>query len=199
MPTILDDLSGDTRLTGQLLVAMPSMGDTRFDRAVILVCAHSAAGAMGLIVNKRARALAFSELARQLGLVAADSDALLLPEMPIYFGGPVETGRGFVLHSRDYTRNSSTLSVSGHFAMTATLDALEHIADGEGPLRRILALGYAGWGPGQLEDEIAANAWLTAPADEDLVFSVCDEGKWDAALKTIGVDPRLLSDASGRA
>jgi putative transcriptional regulator len=188
--------SDDERfLDGQLLIAMPGMGDPRFERAVIFMCAHSAEGAMGLIVNKPAPELKFRSLLRQLGIVSeVDID-----ETPVHFGGPVEHGRGFVLHSTDYAVEGGSLQVDPRFSMTATLDVLQDIARGVGPRQALLALGYAGWGPGQLESEIQANGWLTAAAEPDLVFGNSDEGKWEAALRSLSIDPRLLSSGGGRA
>jgi len=180
---------------GKLLVAMPGMGDMRFARAVIFLCAHSADGAMGLIVNKPTPELRFADLLRQLKIPAGDGGATA----PVHFGGPVEHGRGFVLHSADYTIEGASLGVSEGFAMTATVDILRDMARGAGPARAILALGYSGWGPGQLESEIQANGWLIAPADPDLVFSEADAGKWEAALRSLAIDPRLLSAEGGRA
>ncbi|MEL6609097.1 MAG: YqgE/AlgH family protein [Pseudomonadota bacterium] len=184
-----------TDLTGQLLIAMPGMSDPRFDKSVIFLCAHSADGAMGLIVNSPAPGISFADL---LGQLAIDPGAAV-PEVPVMFGGPVEHGRGFVLHSGDYGSNASTLEVSGGIAMTATLDILEDIAHGRGPAKRILALGYSGWGPGQLEGEIADNGWLTCPANADLVFASGEDDIWVSALRTLGIDPLLLSADAGRA
>lgn len=182
-------------LTGKLLIAMPGMPDPRFDRSVILVCAHSADGAMGLIVNKPLPELGFDELLSQLKIEVPAPAA----PVPVHYGGPVETGRGFVLHSADYTGNSSTLAVGEGFGMTATLDILEDIARGFGPARAILALGYAGWGAGQLEGELAQNGWLTADAPADLVFAPEDATKWEGAIRQLGIDVRALSGAAGRA
>ena len=182
-------------LTSNLLIAMPGMGDSRFDRSVIFVCAHSAEGAMGLIVNKPAPDLQFRDLMEQLGIAGGPESIRL----PIHVGGPVEHGRGFVLHSSDNRSPGSTLGVSDAFGMTATLQILEDIARGSGPRSALLALGYAGWGPGQLEDEIQRNGWLTCHASEALVFDTPDHEKWSAALGEIGVDARLLSSSGGRA
>ncbi|AMY71426.1 YqgE/AlgH family protein [Frigidibacter mobilis] len=182
-------------LTGKLLIAMPGMGDARFDKSVIYLCAHSPEGAMGLIVNKPAHELTFSHLLEQLGLqqMAEGTD------VRVHFGGPVEHGRGFVLHTADYPGGEATLRVDGRFSMTATMDILQAIAEGRGPERFIMALGYAGWGPGQLEGEILRNGWLTAEAGPELVFSMQNSGKWEKALRTLGVDPVGLSGAAGRA
>lgn len=183
-------------LTGQLLIAMPGMGDPRFDRSVVLMCAHSGDGAMGLIVNKPLPELGFRDLLRQLRVPGADHPAA---EIRVQFGGPVEHGRGFVLHSDDYAATGSTLHFRGGYGMTATLDILEHIARGDGPSRAFLALGYSGWGPGQLEAEIARNGWLTAEASPEIVFGADNAGKWGKALKSLGIDPILLSSDAGRA
>ena len=181
--------------SGQLLVAMPGMGDPRFDRAVIFMCAHSEDGAMGLIVNKPSEDLSFEDLIEQLSIKTDGQVA----NAPIHFGGPVEHGRGFVLHTSDYNSDNATLKVDGAFGMTATLDVLEDIARGEGPSASILALGYSGWGPGQLEGEIQQNGWLLCEASSDIVFDVPNAGKWGAALKTLGIDPLTLSATAGRA
>ena len=182
-------------LDGKLLIAMPGMGDLRFERSVIFLCAHSAEGAMGLIVNKPAPELSFADLLAQLKIEASAD----LGERRVHFGGPVEHGRGFVLHSGEYLVEGSSMRVCSDFAMTATIDILQDMARGAGPRRAILALGYAGWGPGQLEGEIQANGWLTAPAEPDLVFAARDQSKWEAALRSISIDPRLLSAEGGRA
>ncbi|PWK56366.1 putative transcriptional regulator [Silicimonas algicola] len=182
-------------LDGKLLIAMPGMGDPRFEKSVVFVCAHSDDGALGLIVNKPTPDLRFADLLQQLDIDTGPPER----DIRVHFGGPVENGRGFVLHSGDYVSNTSTLRVGGTFGMTATLDVLEEIARGAGPERALLALGYAGWGPGQLEAEILQNGWLTCDATPDIVFGRDDPGKWTAALKTLGVDPLSLSSAAGRA
>lgn len=182
-------------LEGQLLIAMPGMGDARFERAVIFLCAHSAEGAMGLIINKPAPDLDFSDLLKQLD-IKPRSD---IGGTPVHFGGPVEHARGFVLHSGEYDSDGASLKVGPSFSMTATVDVLQDMAKGEGPVKALLALGYSGWGPGQLESELQANGWLTAAADPDLVFGRSDAGKWEAALRSLNIDPRLLSAEGGRA
>ena len=182
-------------LGGKLLVAMPGLGDARFDRSVILICAHSPDGAMGLIINKPVREMNFSMLLAQLNIAASDGSR----DIRVHFGGPVERGRGFVLHSPDYAGGPATMAVPGGFGMTATLDVLQAIAQGDGPRRALLALGYAGWGPGQLEAEIARNDWLTADAPADLVFASRDADKWLGALRHMGIDPLSLSPIAGRA
>jgi len=182
-------------LSGKLLIAMPGMGDPRFARSVVFLCAHSAEGAMGLIVNKPAPDISFRGLLDQLGIKPGAGAAAIR----VHFGGPVEHGRGFVLHSGDYRGNDSTLQVDDRFGMTATLDILEDIARGSGPASSLLALGYSGWGPGQLEDEILANGWLTAEATPELVFSAQNARKWERALGVLGIDPISLSATAGRA
>ncbi len=183
-------------LLGRLLIAMPGMGDPRFDRAVVYLCAHSDEGAMGLIVNKPATDLRFADLLESLGLPRPQKGAR---DIRVHFGGPVEGGRGFVLHSSDFASEGGTMRVDEEVSMTATLDVLERIAEGDGPKSSMLALGYAGWGPGQLEGEIAQNAWLTGPARADILWGRANEHKWGAALKAIGVDPQILSSSTGRA
>jgi len=185
-------------LDGQLLVAMPIMTDKRFARSVIYMCAHSAEGAMGLIINQRASHISFSELLKQLSIVpdSADDVEIELADMDVHVGGPVETGRGFVLHSADYYAADSTLPIDDGVSLTATVDILKAIAGGKGPDRAILALGYAGWRAGQLESEIAANGWLHCSADAGLLFDRDVEEKYERALSKIGIDPsHLVSDA----
>jgi putative transcriptional regulator len=182
-------------LAGKLLIAMPGMGDPRFETSVILLCAHSPEGAMGLVINKPAADLSFSGLLEQLKIPRAPEGY----DIRVHVGGPVERGRGFVLHSADYHSRGTTMAVPGGFGMTATVDVLTALASGTGPDAALLALGYAGWGPGQLEAEIVQNAWLTAEATPGLVFSPDDGGKWKGALKQLGIDPISLSRAAGRA
>lgn len=182
-------------LTGKLLIAMPGMGDPRFARSVIYMCAHSPEGAMGLIVNKPTPEVRFAELLEQLGIARGAE----MRDIRVHFGGPVETARGFVLHSADYTGGPATLRVDAQTALTATLDVLEVIATGGGPAASMLALGYSGWGPGQLEAEIGMNGWLTCDARHDILFGRASEHKWAAALKSLGVDPVSLSPTAGRA
>lgn len=183
-----------TSLTGQLLVAMPQMQDHRFARSVIYLCAHGSEGAMGLVVNKLVDDLTLSQLMGQLGITVDG----LKSDGKVHFGGPVESGRGFVLHSSDYTEEG-TLVIGNNVALTATLDILRAIGRGAGPKKCLLALGYAGWGPGQLDAEIQANGWLNADADEALVFDPEPEDKWRRALAKIGVDLSALSGDAGHA
>ncbi len=187
-------MSAADYLTGQLLIAMPAMGDPRFSKSVIYMCVHNEEGAMGLIVNKLADPLTFADLLSQLDIESLG----VAPELPIHFGGPVETGRGFVLHSADYT-GDGTIDVADDMALTATIDILKDIAEGNGPERFFLALGYAGWGAGQLDGEIQQNAWLHVPADADLTFGPDIDSKWERAIAKIGVDLSLLSGEAGHA
>jgi len=203
-----DELSGKavstetTYLDGQLLIAMPVMEDERFARSVIYVCAHSADGAMGIIVNRPAGSIDFPQLLRQLDIVD-EAEPIELPDdgetVKILRGGPVETSRGFVLHSSDYSIKDATLPIDGGICLTATLDILRAIAQGTGPRQAILALGYAGWAPGQLEDEIQHNGWLHCPADPDLIFGRDMDDKYQRALKKIGIDLGMLSNSAGHA
>ncbi|MFO1062029.1 MAG: YqgE/AlgH family protein [Dongiaceae bacterium] len=181
-------------LTGQLLVAMPQMRDPRFSRSVIYMCAHNADGAMGLVVNRLAGSITFPDLLEQLGIARGDHSE----RIRVHFGGPVESGRGFVLHSTDYTQ-SGTVKVDDLVSLTATIDILRDMASGSGPRRSLLALGYAGWGPGQLDAEIQANGWLTVPADAALVFDEDLEGKWDRAIGKLGISHAMLSGEAGHA
>ena len=181
-------------LDGQLLVAMPSMGDERFQRSVIFMCAHSEQGAMGLIVNRIADQVSFRDLLQQLQIEVPSPHR----EINVHTGGPVETGRGFVLHTTDYSQES-TLRVDDEFGLTATADILKSIACGEGPTRSMLALGYAGWSPGQLDAEIQANGWLHVASDVELVFDGDLDGKWTRSIQKMGIDPSFLSLDAGHA
>ena len=189
-------------LDGQLLIAMPAMGDPRFSRSVIYLCAHSSEGAMGIIINQRAPNISFTELLEQLNIVPPE-DRISLPSslgaMDVYLGGPVETGRGFVLHSADYFKAESTLPIDESMCLTATIDILRDIAKGSGPNKALLALGYAGWAPGQLETEIQSNGWLNCPADPELIFDAEVDRKYNKALGSLGVDPIRLVNDSGHA
>ena len=189
-----DELGSDFYFTGQLLIAMPGMQDERFYKTVIYLCAHTDDGAMGLVLNQVIKGLSFPGLLEQLGIDGGVSDR----SVPIHFGGPVESGRGFVLHSNEYQQDA-TLEVDGDISLTATVDVLKAIARGRGPKHSLLALGYAGWGPGQLDDEIRANGWLQAPADMDLIFDDAQVDKWERSIAKIGIDPGMLSDEVGHA
>jgi putative transcriptional regulator len=188
-------------LDGQLLVAMPLMTDKRFARSVIYMCAHSDKGAMGLIINQKAPHISFRELLGQLNISTRDPDRIArdLIDISVHVGGPVETGRGFVLHSSDYYAADSTLAIDDTVSLTATVDILKAIAAGRGPGRAILALGYAGWRAGQLESEITANGWLHCPADPELLFDCALDQKYERALSKIGIDPSHLVSVAGHA
>jgi putative transcriptional regulator len=184
----------DGYLEGQLLIAMPNMGDPRFERTVVFICAHSEEGAMGLILNKIADEITFNDLLEQLEVDRPAPQE----EIRIHAGGPVDTGRGFVLHSRDYLQ-ATTMTVGDKYGLTATIDILKSIADGDGPNHSLLALGYAGWGAGQLDSEIQANGWLTVDPDAEIVFDEEIDTKWDRAVKKLGVDPSFLTSEAGHA
>ncbi len=194
-------LKTDGYLDGQLLIAMPSMTDPRFHRAVIYMCAHSAEGAMGIVINHRAPNITLPKLLEQLEIIpeGARPGAIRVSSMAVHMGGPVETSRGFVLHSSDYFTQDSTLPIHEGVCLTATIDILKAIAKGSGPDRAILALGYAGWAPGQLEHEIQTNGWLNCPADPEIVFDSDLEGKYGRALDSLGIDPSHLVGVAGRA
>jgi len=189
-------------LDGQMLIAMPSMRDARFSRTLIYMCAHSFEGAMGIVINQPAPHIDFGDLLVQLDVIP-DNKLIELPlragEVKVLKGGPVETGRGFVLHSSDFFIENSTLPIDNGICLTATLDILKAIARGQGPESAVLALGYAGWAPGQLESEIHANGWLNCDADPELVFSTRAELKYESALRKIGIDPAKLSSDAGHA
>lgn len=188
-------MTDNLNLCGKLLIAMPDMGDPRFAGSVIYMCAHSEEGAMGLIVNKPQPEIRFSKLLEQLDIEKAAE----VRDIRVHFGGPVENTKGFVLHGADYRSETGTIEVDDQVNMTATLDVLEDIARGKGPEVSLLALGYSGWGPGQLEDEIAQNGWLTCDPTDEIIFGRANEHKWSAALKVLGIDPVLLSSTAGRA
>ena len=191
----MSDISQDgSYVTGQLLIAMPGMRDERFAKSVIYMCAHSEEGAMGLVLNQRLDSLTFSELISQLEL----DEKHLSKDVPVHFGGPVESGRGFVLHTSDYQQDA-TLEVVNGVALTATVEILKAIAQGKGPQKSLLALGYAGWGPGQLDMEIRANGWLQVPSDSEIIFDIEPDTKWERAIQRLGIDPRMLSDDVGHA
>ena len=189
-------------LDGQMLIAMPAMNDERFSRAVIYVCAHSTEGAMGIIVNHPAANIKFPDLLVQLEVIPA-AERIQLPnraeDVKVLKGGPVETGRGFVLHSADFFIENSTLPIDEGICLTATLDILKAIARGNGPASAILALGYAGWAPGQLEQEIQQNGWLHCAADPELIFGADTDTKYEKALRKIGIDLGMLSSEAGHA
>ncbi len=188
------NLDDPAYLAGHLLVAMPNMPDDRFSKTVIYMCAHNAEGAMGLVVNKPLETLSFPDLLEQLDIIPSG----MHEPINVHFGGPVESGRGVVLHTPDYVQEA-TMVVNDDIALTATVDILQAIAEGSGPQKSLLALGYAGWGPGQLDSEIKANGWLHVEADPQLVFGGGMDDKWEQAMLKIGIDPRMLSDKAGHA
>ena len=181
-------------LAGQILIAMPGMPDPRFAKSVIYLCAHNENGAMGLVINRPLEAPTFPDLLEQLDIDEPGADIGTV----LRFGGPVEQGRGFVLHSTDYERAGTTF-VDANVALTATIDILRAIAEGHGPRNRLLALGYSGWGAGQLDQEMLANGWLHCTADEALLFDDDLHNKWERAMAKIGIDPRMLADDAGHA
>jgi putative transcriptional regulator len=192
----------DGFLNGQLLIAMPSMGDHRFARSVIYICAHSDEGAMGIVINKLASEISFRDLLVQLEVTGGDSSTAMpniVNAVRVHRGGPVETGRGFVLHSADFSIANATLPIADEICLTATLEILRAIAEGRGPGRALLALGYAGWAPGQLEFEIQANGWLHSNADRGLIFDDDIDLKYERAMAKIGVAPAMLSADAGHA
>ena len=180
-------------LGGHMLIAMPTLLDPRFQRTVIYVCAHSPEGAMGIILNRIFGSVTFRELLGQLGIASPDT-----MDRQVHFGGPVESGRGFVLHSTDRLQQDS-LKVDDSIALTGTLDILRSIAHGKGPASALFALGYAGWDAGQLDNEIQDNGWLSMPANYDLLFDADLDDKWERALALLGVDPLMLSEQAGHA
>ena len=187
----------DASLNGRLLIAMPHMQDDRFQRSVVYICFHNAEGAFGLVINKPMERLSFPNLLQQLSIAPSADRGFL--ERPILLGGPVETGRGFVLHSNDYSCDSATLKVSDDISLTGTMDALKAMTTIEPPRHALFALGYAGWGAGQLEAEIQANGWLHCDASTDLVFDTDLDNKYNRALNQLGVDIATLSASSGNA
>jgi putative transcriptional regulator len=183
-------------LTGKLLLAMPGMGDPRFHRAVIFLCAHDANGAMGLVINHAMPGVDFDQLLGQLDI---DAPGPRLPTgVQVLSGGPVETARGFILHSQEYLQKD-TIRIGRTFGITGTIDALRAIAEGKGPKEMLFLLGYAGWGAGQLDRELQDNAWLVADAEADLIFNADADDKWDLAIRKMGIDPAMLSGDAGRA
>jgi putative transcriptional regulator len=182
-------------MSGQLLIAMPGIGDQRFDRSVILICQHSPEGAMGLVINRTMPNLTYLELLDQLTLAVTES----VVDRPVYAGGPMESGRGFVIHSEDFTLADSSRRVSEGLALTANIDILQEMAQGGGPKRSLVCLGYAGWSPGQLDQEMVGNIWLQVPATPALVFTTPNDQKWPQALAALGIDVAMLSQQAGHA
>ncbi len=188
-------IEGENFLEGKLLIALPGMPDPRFEKSVIYMCAHSLEGAMGIIINRPVEGVDFRELMEKLDLeVTAEVN-----DVPVLYGGPVETGRGFVLHSGDYESTDSTLPVSQDVSLTATVEILRAIGQGKGPRKALFALGYAGWGPGQIEDEIRANGWLHCDSDAALLFDADLDTRWKEALRKLGIDASGLTAHAGQA
>lgn len=192
--TMASGIAEGPYLAGQLLIAMPGMADPRFARSVIFLCAHNEDGAMGVVINKPLSTLDFADLLKQVGVEAGGRGGTAR----VQFGGPVESQRGFVLHSTDY-RSDKSVVIGDIVAVTSTLDVLQSIAEGAGPRRRVVVLGYAGWSPGQLDAEIQANGWLSAPADEAILFDDDLSTKWERAIGKIGISPFALSAEAGHA
>lgn len=180
-------------LTGQVLLAMPGMSDPRFDHAVIALCAHDERGALGIGIGHELEGIGFHRLMEQLGLAPGAA-----PDVPVHYGGPVEPARGFVLHSTDWA-GEGTLYAADRWCLTSTQDVLKAIAAGQGPSQWVVALGYAGWGEGQLDAEMLSHGWHVVPAEDDLIFNAPAEERWSRAFHASGIDPRLLSSASGHA
>ena len=193
---MIENKSSQNYLTGQLLVAMPSMGDERFDKSVILVCAHDENGAMGLVLNRIMEEVDFIDLIEQLDLGVQETAQV--SNIKVMKGGPVEEARGFLLHGNDFEQ-SDTISVDDGYKISGSVDALKNVLTGKGPDRMMFILGYAGWGPGQLDQELSANAWLTTEPDSDLIFQTDPDTMWVEALNKIGIDPLKLSPLAGRA
>ena len=179
-------------LTGKLLISMPSLEDERFEKTVIYMCAHSKEGAMGIIINKKIDYDLYPDLLEQLGV----DKPLIDKKLYIRYGGPVESGRGFVLHSDEVTQKE-TLSINKGIALTSTSEFFEDLSKGNGPKNSIIALGYAGWGPGQIELELSSNSWMTLEADTNFIFDESVKNKWNDAFSLLGVDPNKLSYYSG--
>ncbi len=188
-------IEGENFLEGKLLIALPGMADPRFEKSVIFMCAHSLEGAMGIMINRPVEGLSFRELMEKLELEVGEQSA----DMPVLFGGPVETGRGFVLHSGDYESVDSTLPVTEDISLTATIEILRAMGEGKGPRKALFALGYAGWGPGQIEDEIRANGWIHCDTDASLLFDATLDTRWTRALSKLGIDASGLTSHVGQA
>lgn len=193
-----DTQDDDHFMVGKTLLAMPGMGDNRFHKAVIYICAHDAKGAMGLVVNKPTLGIDIDDLISQLDL--GDDETINVDDLglPILSGGPVEQARGFLLHSNDF-KQDETVIVDDHFSVTGTVSSLKKVMSGDGPENLLFILGYAGWSAGQLDDEIKANAWLSLDSDPDIIFNDAMDQKWNLAIKKLGINPMMLSAEGGRA
>ncbi|WP_310621086.1 YqgE/AlgH family protein [Flexibacterium corallicola] len=198
----MGEIENSNFIDGQYLIAMPTMEDGRFAHSVIYVCAHSKEGAMGIVLNQKENNISFNQLLDQLKISALEkqpADQIKRGNVEVYRGGPVDTGRGFVLHSDDFYIEDSSLPIRDGVCLTATVEILRALAEGRGPSKAMLALGYAGWAPGQLEAEIHANGWLTCKADSSLIFDDDADYKWQKALKLMGIEPGMLSSDAGHA
>lgn len=180
-------------LTGQFLLAMPGIGDPRFERSVIAMCSHDAEGALGIGLGSVIGSLSFHDVLKQLEIEPG-----VAPDVPVHLGGPVEPRRGFILHSRDWS-SGDTVDVAGRWALSGTLDVLKAIAAGRGPGEWVAALGYAGWGAGQLDGELTRHGWFSLPGDDDLLFDTDADERWEAGFAGVGIDPRLLAATTGNA
>lgn len=187
-------LSTSGYLVGKCLVAMPALEDSNFHRTVVYVCAHTAEGAMGLVVNRTIEQLSFDDILEQMGI----TPSIATDQIRVHFGGPVEAARGFVLHTADYS-DEGTLPVDSNISLTATAEVLKDIASGQGPRQSLMVLGYAGWGSGQLDTELKENAWLICQPDEDILFGRDVEQKWTLAMARMGIDMSRLVDTPGHA
>ena len=185
-------------LTGKLLLAMPAMGDPRFHRAVIFICAHDEKGAMGLVINNKLPGLEFDQLLSQLGIASDIEVDLKKLSVPIMSGGPVESARGFLLHSDDFNQKD-TIKIDDLYSITGTVDALKEVATGNGPEKMLFILGYAGWSAEQLDAELQQNSWLVVDPDPSIIFHTAPDEKWILAVKKLGIDPAMLSGEAGRA
>ncbi len=185
-------------LVGQLLLAMPTLGDPRFHRAVVFICAHDENGAMGLVINHVIGGLDFSDLLKQIKLENSEKNVLQELDIPVYAGGPVEPARGFLIHSPEFSQ-PDTIRVTDDISVTGTVDALKAVAGGKGPQKMLFVLGYAGWSPGQLDEELQQNAWMTAQPTPELIFDTDPAQRWVTSMGQIGINPSMLSTAAGRA
>lgn len=190
---IAEAMDSAAYLTGQFLLAMPGIGDPRFERAVIALCAHDENGALGIGIGATVAGLGLHDLLGQFEIDPGDT-----PDAPVHFGGPVEPRRGFVLHTLDWG-GQDTIDVAGRWALSGTIDVLRAIAAGTGPSRWLVAIGYAGWGEGQLDEEMTRHGWFSTPADTGLIYDVTAAGRWEGGFAAAGIDPRLLANSTGTA
>lgn len=190
MMPVMDEASF---LTGQLLLALPGIGDPRFERAVIAMCAHDEQGALGVGIGQELDGLRLHDLLDQFGIECGAA-----PDAPVHFGGPVEPRRGFVLHSTDWG-GQDTIDVAGRWSLSGTVDVLRAIADGTGPSRWVVALGYAGWSEGQLDAEMTRHGWFNVPGDDELLFGTSAAKRWAQSFARAGINPRLLANDGGTA